>query len=523
MNICEVFVMHIVSSSEMYAIDRYTIEQIGMSEESLMENAGQSVARVLLERVQPNERIAVLAGSGNNGGDGIVIARILKSYQYAIDLWLIPQKEKVKGAAKKSLQIFENCGYEVKHYIGNEQMFMEQLNQYDVIIDALLGIGTKGTLRSPFKEIIAKVNEINKLTVYSIDVPSGISADGGHVAEAIKADVTMTIQYPKLGAYVFPTADFFGELHVVDIGIPPISVEKNTDYRRLWCEDDVQNTLPTRKRSSHKGTYGKGLVIGGSRNMAGAVVMTAKAALKSGAGLLTMAIPNDIYSVVATYFPEVMYYPCLSKDGYFSGEIDIKQFDVKAIAVGPGIGRKGQVKKIVEAALDLPVPVVLDADALYFWKDYDSIIKDRKEATIVTPHPGEMARMIDASIHEIESNRFKIAKQFAMEYGCYLVLKGPFTIVTTADGKQYVNTTGTPGLAKGGSGDVLTGMILSFIMQHENLRDAINNAVYIHGKAADRLIENGHSEMDILATDVIEALPEILNHLYKNKMGTKCL
>jgi ADP-dependent NAD(P)H-hydrate dehydratase / NAD(P)H-hydrate epimerase len=507
--------MRVVTASEMYAIDRYTIQQIGMSEESLMENAGQAVARVLLERIHPTQRVAVLAGTGNNGGDGFVIARVLKSYGYITDLWLIPPKEKVKGAAKKALEIYEHSGYEVKNYIGNEKEFTEQLSHYDVIIDALLGIGVKGAPRTPYKEMIDQINKADRLVVYAIDVPSGIPADGGEVETAVQADVTITIQYPKLSAYTFPTADYYGELMVVDIGIPPLSLEKNAEFRKLWSEADVVRTLPTRKRSSHKGTYGKGLVIGGSRNMPGAIAMTAKAALRSGAGLLTMAIPENIHGIVSTYTPEVMYRPYPAADSHFTGDIDLTSMDIDAIAVGPGMGRTEGTKRIVENVLRRDVPVVLDADALYFWKDYVSIVSERKHATVLTPHPGEMARILGVSIHDIEKDRFGIAKQFAMDYGVYLVLKGPYTIVTTPDGKQYVNTTGNPALAKGGSGDVLTGIILAFMMQHDNIQEAISNAVFVHGKAANVLIEKGHSPLNVLATDVIEAIPQTLFPLYK--------
>lgn len=299
--------MRIVTAEEMYAIDRYTIEHIGISEESLMENAGQAVAKVLLHKLSHHHRIAVIAGIGNNGGDGFVVARVLKSFGYITDLWLIPPKEKLKGAAKQALTIYERSGYEVNHYVGNEERFHQQLCCYDVIIDAMLGIGVKGPLRSPYKEIIEMVNKLETPSVYAIDIPSGIPADGGAVDTAIQADETITIQSPKLSAYLYPTADFYGEVITVDIGIPPIAIDKRAAYRKCWTENDVVITLPRRPRFSHKGTFGKGMVIGGSRNMSGAITMTAKAALRSGAGLLTMAIPDDISSVAATYVPEVMY------------------------------------------------------------------------------------------------------------------------------------------------------------------------------------------------------------------------
>jgi ADP-dependent NAD(P)H-hydrate dehydratase / NAD(P)H-hydrate epimerase len=507
--------MRIVTASEMYAIDRYTIQQIGMSEESLMENAGQAAARVLLERVPPSQRVAVLAGTGNNGGDGFVVARVLKSYGYETDLWLIPPREKVKGAAKKALEIYENAGNESKHYIGNEKEFAEQLPRYDVVIDALLGIGAKGAPRSPYKDIIERMNEIDGLIVYSIDVPSGVPADGGEVETAVQADVTISIQYPKPSAFTFPSADYYGEMVVVDIGIPPIAAEKHAATRKLWRREDVVWSLPRRTLSSHKGTYGKGLVIGGSRNMTGAVVMCAKAALRSGAGLLTLGLPDEIHPIVATHVPEVMYFPCPSADGYFTGDMDLAGLDIDAIAVGPGIGRTEGTQRIVEKVLRQSVPVVLDADALFYWKDYVSLVNEREHPTILTPHSGEMARMIDATIREVEEDRFGISKEFAMTYGVYLVLKGPYTIVTTPDGKQFVNTTGNPALAKGGSGDVLTGMILAFLMQHDNIQEAVSNAVFVHGKAADDLVKTRHSQLDVLATDVIEAIPQTLHSLLK--------
>ena len=509
--------MHIVTAAEMYATDRYTIEQIGMSAETLMESAGQAAARVLIQQIAPHARIGVMAGAGNNGGDGIVIARLLKSYGYSTDLWLIPLKEKITGTAKTALNIYENCGYEVKSYTDNETEFDKKLESYDVIVDALLGIGVTGELRSPYSEIIDKINKREKCEVYSIDMPSGVLADTGAVHKAVQADVTITIQSPKLSAFLFPAAGYYGKLVNVDIGIPTVALEKNSSVRLLWNETNVVRTLPIRERSSHKGTYGKGMVIGGSRNMTGAIMMTALAALRSGAGLTTMAIPDEIYSVVASHIPEVMYFPCSSHNGHFSGEINLDDIDVDAIAVGPGMGRTIGTKKITEKVLRQNVPVVLDADALYFWSEYAPIVSQRNEATILTPHPGEMARILNRPIRDIESKRFEVAKDFAIEYGVYLVLKGPNTIVTTPDGKQYVNPTGNPSLAKGGSGDVLTGMILAFIMQHHNIQEAISNAVFIHGKAADMLLEKTHSYMDVLATDVIEEIPQTLFKLVGQK------
>nr|WP_208404347.1 NAD(P)H-hydrate dehydratase [Saccharococcus thermophilus] len=510
--------MHIVTAAEMYEIDRDTVEQIGISADSLMEDAGQALFHVLRERIPRSARVAVLAGTGNNGGDGLVVARMFKSNGYDVDVWLVPPKEKVKGAAKTALEVYERSGYDWKPYAGNEQAFAAHILQYDAIIDALLGIGIKGEVRPPYREIIELVNR-SRAIVYAIDIPSGTPADGGEAETAVRADATITIQCPKLGAYTFPTADYYGELLLVDIGIPPLAVKRNAAPRFVWEEDDVVRTLPKRKRSSHKGTHGKLLVVGGSRAMTGAVTLTAKAALRSGAGLLTMAVPDDIYSVVANRVPEAMYYPCPARDGAFSGAMDVSALDIDAVAIGPGLGRTDGVRDLVSNIVRQPVPLVIDADALFFWNEYAALIRERKAATVVTPHPGEMARMLGLSIRDIEGDRFGTSKRLATEYGIYVVLKGPYTIVTTPDGSQYVNTTGNPALAKGGSGDVLTGIVSAFLMQHHSAQEAISNAVWIHGKAADMLVERGHSQWDVLAGDLIEAIPAALSYVQEKQKG----
>lgn len=501
--------MKIVTAEEMYAIDYYTIQTIGMSEEALMENAGQAVCRVLLPQLKISERIAILAGTGNNGGDGFVIARILKSHQFHVDLWLIPPREKISGAAKKHLQIYENSGYSIYEFQPNETNFYEKIPQYSVIIDALLGIGVKGKLRSPYKEIIEKMNE-SPCTVFAIDVPSGVQANGGHVHLAVKATQTITIQNPKVAAYTFPAANYIGEQTIVDIGIPPLAIEKSTSVRMLWEKKNVQETLPKRERNSHKGDFGKGLIIGGSRELPGAVTMAAKAAIRSGAGLITTAIPEEIYPVVASNLPESMYLPY-----QYTGVADFAHLDLDAIAIGPGLGRSQGAKELVEQVLQMNVPIVLDADALFHLKK--EWLLSREKPTILTPHAGEMARLLNSTVDEVENNRFETAKKFAESFGVYLVLKGPYTIVTTPSRSQFVNTTGNPALAKGGSGDVLTGIILAFLMQHEKVQEAISNAVYLHGAVADFLIEmKNRTEMDCLATDVIDQIPEVLYSLGEN-------
>ena len=503
-------VLRIVTAAEMYKMDTYTIEKVGIREDALMESAGQAVARLMLDQLSPSQTIMVLAGAGNNGGDGFVIARILKSYGYRVDLWIIPPPEKIKGTAKHALDVYLRSGYHVQYFTENEEEFFKRLSSYDVIIDCLLGIGVKGDLRPPYNAIIQEVNGLQSAQVISVDVPSGAAADGGKVIDAIKADATITIQNPKVGAFTYPAASYYGAVSVADIGIPPLVIDECTERKELWTEQHVLKHLSTRPPHVHKGTNGKGLLIGGSRQMTGAVMLSAKAALRSGAGLLTVAVPEVIYSIVATHLLEAMYLPCATEKDHFQGKlaIDFGRFD--AVAVGPGMGRTTGGQKVVGEVLKQRVPVVLDADALFHVKELLPFLKDRKEATVLTPHSGEMARLCGISIEEVEEKRFELSKQFAVDYGVYLVLKGPFTIVTTPRGEQFVNPTGNAGLAKGGSGDVLTGMILAFIMQNTSVQAAISNAVFVHGKAADLLIKGKHTHTDILATDVIEKIPNAL-------------
>ncbi|WP_026679170.1 bifunctional ADP-dependent NAD(P)H-hydrate dehydratase/NAD(P)H-hydrate epimerase [Fictibacillus gelatini] len=507
--------MQIVTKDEMYAIDRFTMERIGMAEEMLMENAGQAVSRKLMDQVSKNEKIAVLIGTGNNGGDGFVIARALKSHGYDVDSWLIPPKEKIRGAAQTAMAIYENAGYLLRNYTEEgHAVLAEEIGSYTVIIDALLGIGVQGKLRPPYKEIITLVNKADA-EIISVDLPSGVPADGGPVDEAVQADWTLTLQCPKMGAFTFPARTYYGKMEVVDIGIPPLAVQHLGSQRAIWEEHNVIATLPKRTQNSHKGSYGKGLVIGGSRNMTGAPLMTAKAALRSGAGLLTVAVPETVYPMIASQMAEAMYWPSPDENGHFKGELKGDLTAFTAVAAGPGMGREKGARSIIETVLSLQVPVVIDADGLYHLSSLKERLNERTSPTILTPHSGEMARLIGCSADDVEKNRFGIARDFAVEYGVYVVLKGPYTIVTTPEGSQFVNTTGNAALAKGGSGDVLTGIILSFMMQGEDIQSAVSNAVYVHGKTADVLLQEGHSLLDVIATDVIESLPPVL-HYFSN-------
>lgn len=501
--------MQVVTKEEMYAIDRAAME-LGLHGEMLMENAGQAITAKLLNRFSGDEKVVVVIGKGNNGGDGFVVARMLKSYGYSTDVWLACDRNEVTGDAKKAMEIYERSGYDFQ-LISKESMeqFQQSLSRCSHIIDALLGIGMKGNVRSPYREIISLINQQDDKYVISLDLPSGVSADSGECTDAVCANETIVIHHPKLSAFLYPSRRYYGGISVVNIGIPPLISEQVEVKRYVWTNKDVMRTFPNRSPDSHKGDHGKGLLIGGSKTMSGAVIMSAKAALRSGSGLLTIAIPEDAHASVASSVIEAMYKPCPAKDGFFCGDIDGLDENVDAIAVGPGMGRTEGGRIIVEQLLRINVPLIIDADGLYHLTSLLPILKERTAPVIITPHEGEMARLMSVSAKEVKADRFGLSRQFATTYGVYVVLKGPFTICTTPAGEQYINPTGNASLAKGGSGDVLTGIMLAFLMQHASIQAAICNAVYVHGRASDALVSSRHSLIDVIASDLIEALPSV--------------
>lgn len=511
--------MQVVTKDEMYTIDREAM-QLGLHGEMLMENAGQAATTNLVSRLSGDERILVVIGKGNNGGDGFVIARMLKSYGYVMEVWLAIEKKEISGDAEKAMHVYERSGYEVQsiHEKGI-QAFKEALAESTHIVDALLGIGMKGKLKSPYKEIISLINKEQNKHVIAIDLPSGLTADSGECSEAIRADETISIHHSKLSAYTYPSRLYYGEIYVVNIGIPPIVSERVNEKRFVWTAEDVMRTFPNRNPDAHKGDNGKGLLVGGSKAMSGAIVMSAKAALRSGSGLLTIAMPEEASVPVASNVIEAMYTPCPSKNGQFIGELQLAddvQFD--AIAVGPGMGRDEGSRLIVQQLLEKDVPLLIDADGLYHLTELLDGLKARKVPTIVTPHEGEMARLLGLTPREVKANRFQLSRQFALTYGVYVVLKGPFTICTTPLGEQFINPTGNAALAKGGSGDVLTGIILSFIMQHSSLQAAICNAVFVHGLVAEELVATKHSPIDVIASDLIDSLPQVYRSIVNDSL-----
>lgn len=500
--------VQIVRAEEMYEWDRRAMDEYGREGYILMENAGRALAGRIREKFPKDEKFLVLIGGGNNGGDGYVIARILKDQGFDVTAVQVVPDEKIEGDALYHKNVYTKSGYDLA------ELTEQEWNRGTVVIDAMLGIGVKGPLRPPFDDLVRDVNLYGMHRV-SIDIPSGLPADEGEEEfEAVKADTTFIVQAPKLSLFTEHTSGYYGEAEVVDIGLPPLSV---TDPAREWrAEEDVKEGYPRLPASAHKGSRGKGLLIGGAQMMPGALVMAAKASIRSGAGLTTAAtVPGNIPSAAGS-LPEVMFMGTEEVDGVISG-IDTDSLTGKdAVAAGIGMGRKEPGRAVMETLLkETKVPLLIDADGLYHLRFLLDVLKEREEVTVVTPHVKEMADLTGESTGEVKRNPFSISSKFARDYGVYVVLKGPHTIITAPDGRQIVESSGNEGLAKGGSGDVLTGILLTMLMQHEHPLEALANGCFLHGKSAELLTAGERTVYDLLPTDVVEGLSSVFRTYIK--------
>lgn len=500
--------MVIFSKEEMYDADKYTINSLGVSSEILMENAGQAITHKILKIVKPSDTITIFCGHGNNGGDGIVIARRLKNLNFNVNLVIIPDPSKYKGPSQYHFNLYKNHGYSFFSY--DKSTTNQLINKSTIIIDAIFGIGFKCQPNSSYYQLVSDINKSNT-KIISVDIPSGVSADGNMIENPIKANYTFTISFPKISAFLYPSKINYGKVSVVDAGII-FDYNSKTTLKQTWDKENFKSTLPARKPNSHKGVYGKALIVGGSKYMPSAPILSAKACILSGIGLIVLGIPEFAKSYAINHLLEATYTSCLEKDGYI---FDFKTPDkTSVIACGPGLSRKTITRNVIKKVVLSDAPIILDADALYFLDDeLITLIKSRNQPTILTPHTGEMARLCKCTTTEIETNRFQISKQKAIEWNCFLVLKGPHTILSTPEGNQYVNTSGNEGLSKGGTGDVLTGIIAAFIPSHENIQQAISNAIFAHGQSADLLTKSAKTTRDISSTDIINNLNNVFKEM----------
>ena len=497
----------------MKEMDRFTIENLGIPSRVLMERAGVSVVLALEHEMEElyNKSFVIVIGKGNNGGDGLVVARTLLDYSSDVNVVLLSKE--LKGEPKENFEIYKKMGgnYLVLGEDIDLSAFESLLISADVVIDAILGIGLKGEVREEVAKIIDMINMSPAYKV-CVDIPSGIDSDTGKaMGKAVECDLTVTFAYPKIGHILYPGREHTGKLKVASIGIPKYLTDKFNIRRYLTTADFVKSLLPHRPKDSHKGTFGKVAIVAGSKMYKGAAVLSALGALKSGAGLTYLLVPEEIHEVPAMVAPEVITIPVPSCDGYFcekSVEF-VKDFlkKIDVFAIGPGLSQSKKVHNFVKSILKIEKPAVVDADAL---NNLDiTSFKGREAPTVVTPHPGEFARLLGKSIQDAKYN-YILAEKVAKEYGIVVLLKGATTIIT--DGiETYFNITGDSGLAKGGSGDVLTGMITSFMAQGLNAKDASVVAAYIHGLTA----KYADSQYSFSATEITNSIGKVIRDYLK--------
>ncbi|WP_062357091.1 bifunctional ADP-dependent NAD(P)H-hydrate dehydratase/NAD(P)H-hydrate epimerase [Bacillus kwashiorkori] len=485
--------MYIYHEAEIRSADE-TANKNGLSLNALMETSGRSIYFQLKKLLKKEAKILILAGKGNNGGDGVVLARYLKQNDYSVDL-VFPFGEPKTTVAFEHYRFYQSCH-------GNCKTFDFQKKQYDVIVDSVLGVGTRLPLRHEYRTLIEWCNSQSALKI-AIDMPTGVLADSGETNVAFQANYTFCLHGFKPSAFLLPSAHYYGNPILVDIGLPQHGKWK------IWSQADLQRTLLRRNKFAHKGTFGTGLLIAGSDEMPGSAALSSLGALKSGIGKLMIGTTKFVSSIISPQVPEATF--------WFNGLEKVANGEllttIDAVAIGPGIVDKDLVEKALKYLLNQHFPLIVDAGALI-----EGIKGKGNAPVIITPHPGEFSRLIGKTVEEIQANRLKFASNYAKENNIIVVLKGTYTVIAFPDGTCFVNPTGNSGLAKGGSGDTLTGIILAMVAKAVDIPSAILNAVYLHGLCAEQLsITQG--EQTIVASE----LTTVLGSIIKKTSNHECL
>ena len=514
--------MYLVTANEMQKMDRSTIESFGLPGRILMENAGRGATQFFLDQFKnaENKKIGVIAGRGNNGGDGFVIARYLAQKGISVTVYLLSEHQKVSGDASANLKLLSPLKVPViempdaKSFSAHETAMRHEA----IWIDAIFGTGLRSDVKGFFKDVIDFINRLNK-PVFAVDIPSGLNSDTGQPCGAcIRADATATFAFAKTGHFMFPGADYTGNLKIIDIGVPPHIAHDVGPLQYLLTPDLIRAVFSPRPSDAHKGHTGHLLVIAGSTGKTGAAVMTATSAMRSGAGLVTLGIPASLNPILEAQVIETMTEPLPETVNGILDDTSVNRImdllsDKKCLAIGPGIGTAPETQKLFKNLLqENTKPVVIDADGLNILAGHIEILKDLDTPVVLTPHPGEMARLISTTSANVQKDRIKCARDFAEKFNVHVVLKGARTIVAHPDGRVFINPTGNPGMASGGMGDVLTGVIAGFIAQGHQPELAAHAGVYLHGATADSLAKN-KGPFGYLATDVMNLLPEVIKTL----------
>ena len=513
--------MIVVTAEEMREMDRLTIQKYGVPSVNLMERAGAGIAQALVGRFGAiaKKGVLVVAGKGNNGGDGFVVARLLKKKRIPCEVALLARGQELSLDAAHNLKAFLKLKGKVTEINGaHPQRLDQRIGANAVIVDAILGTGMRNEVRGLFADAIASMNR-SGLPIVAVDIPSGLDSDRGtELGVAVQAKMTVALAYPKLGEVIYPGVKSVGELVVADIGIAPAAVAEVAPKIALLERQNIAMLVPRREPDSHKGTYGHLLIVAGSRGKTGAAVLASRAAMRTGAGLVTLAAPAALNNILAGALVEVMTEALGDKH---SENIEILNDDEwrslldrkAALLFGPGIGVSAATQTGLRWLLrNLQIPWVIDADGLNNLALETERLRHARSAPILTPHPGEMARLTGKTTAAVNGDRVEIARRFAVEHRCHLVLKGARTVIATQDGKIFINPTGNAGMASGGMGDVLAGILSALLGQGLTPEDAMKLGVYLHGLVGDQLASS-RGQIGLIASDIIDGLPSTMQEL----------
>jgi len=518
--------LRLVTAAEMAALDRLTIEELGLPGMVLMENAARGAAAFFLKVVPdlPRRRISVVAGSGNNAGDGFALARIFHGMGAVVRVVCLRPPERLRGDALTNFELLEKLRVPVDVWQESDDFDaqMRPVTESEAIIDAILGTGLKNEVQGLSRRVIESLNELDtrRTPVLAVDLPSGLDASTGKpLGAAVQATATATFGCIKVGLVIPPGEDHVGELGVIDIGIPP-DLAQQQGIERWWINEDlVAPWMSARPAAVHKGTAGHVAVLAGSRGKTGAAALVCQGAARAGAGLVTLFVPESLNPIMEVKLTEAMTLPVAeTHDGSPSlGALPkILHFleGKQALAVGPGLSLHSESQALVMALLPkVACPMILDADALTAVAPKADVLHSSAAPLVLTPHPGEMARLLGTDTHTVQENRMETASAFSRQYGVVLVLKGHRTVVAAPDGRLNINSSGTPAMASGGTGDTLTGLIAGFLAQGlEPFRAACLGA-FVHGMAAESVFGRTAASRGLLASDLLDEIPSVIGKL----------
>jgi hydroxyethylthiazole kinase-like uncharacterized protein yjeF len=523
--------MKILTVGEMREVDRLSTERYGIPSLTLMENAGAGVAKFIAERYShfTSRRVVVLCGKGNNGGDGLVVARHLLEMGAKPEVFFFTDTSEPQGDAATNLKRWREISGPL-HTIVTEHQWQAAkagIASAEIFVDALLGTGVRGRVEGLLEKAIQEVNQHSpEKSVIAVDIPSGLPADTGEAQGAvIVADCTVTFTAPKLGMILGNAEHYVGRLVVRGIGSPSELIEEIGKGNTRWSEPrEFAPFAVPRVASGHKGDYGHALIVAGSVGKSGAAVLAGWAALRAGAGLVTVATPEPVLPIVASHIPEIMTEPLAATE---SGTISLRALESgrfsnalkgkRALAIGPGLTIQTETQQFVRTIVGRrdSVPIILDADGLNAFDGNADKLKGSPETLAVTPHPGEMARLLGCSTSDVQARRLEVARKSAADWNAIVILKGQQTVAAAPDGRAWINSTGNPGMGTGGTGDVLTGILVGLTAQYgtSDWWRVLGFGVFLHGLAGD-IAYAGSGEAPLMASDLIHALPRAYQEFY---------